>query len=525
MNSENQVFGLENFGNTCYCNSVVQALYHTKPFKDYILSLSPVDRPKRLRTPGSAAHPAVNTTSSSSKPEPTSPSGKADILSSSQRSGFSAFKSRFSKSGSHSSHGDSTIGSPASPHSLNTHLSNTHISSSPDQNSSLPVPIVGFLEDGDVPTSPSTPSSSSAAAIANNNAAITDSLIDQRKRNAMLKGPIVNVDESFSEQYNRKESLVTALKDLFESIDENESSTGVASPSRLVKVLKSENSLFRSSMHQDAQEFLNFLLNRVIEEDTLIDDAVDSKNDSHVPKHPKRVPARSLFAGELSNELRCLYCETITRRNEPFFDFSLETLPDSSVYNSLQQFSKSEVMSGNDKYFCDVCGAHQEAVKRMKVNKAPPILILHLKRFKFSEDEQRNTKLLHRVLYSKYLRLPVTTDECPTPEKLYELTSVIVHLGGGPSMGHYVVVTKTSHGWLLFDDEIVDKVDESYVYRFFGDRSSLSTAYLLIYQEVDERQHEHDNLDDQVSPEFEVNEIAKVEDAKKKHRFSLRRSS
>lgn len=29
-----RVFGLENFGNTCYCNSVLQALYYCKPLRE-----------------------------------------------------------------------------------------------------------------------------------------------------------------------------------------------------------------------------------------------------------------------------------------------------------------------------------------------------------------------------------------------------------------------------------------------------------------------------------------------------------
>jgi hypothetical protein len=41
--------------------------------------------------------------------------------------------------------------------------------------------------------------------------------------------------------------------------------TGVIAPKRFVQRLKKENELFRSYMHQDAHEFLNFLLNELAE--------------------------------------------------------------------------------------------------------------------------------------------------------------------------------------------------------------------------------------------------------------------
>lgn len=35
---DERYYGLENFGNTCYCNSVLQALYSCRPFRDRVLA-------------------------------------------------------------------------------------------------------------------------------------------------------------------------------------------------------------------------------------------------------------------------------------------------------------------------------------------------------------------------------------------------------------------------------------------------------------------------------------------------------
>ena len=51
--------------------------------------------------------------------------------------------------------------------------------------------------------------------------------------------------------------------------------------------------------------------------------------------------------------------------------------------------SSTETLDAEDKFFCDVCQCLQEAQKRMKIDQLPPVLCLHLKRFKYIEQHDR----------------------------------------------------------------------------------------------------------------------------------------
>merc|ERR1711939_1178345 len=194
---------------------------------------------------------------------------------------------------------------------------------------------------------------------------------------------------------------------------------------------------------------------------------------------------RELFEGTLTSETRCLTCENVSHRDEPFLDLSVDLEQHSSVTACLRRFSEEEMLCERNKFHCDNCGGLQEAEKRMKIKRLPRILALHLKRFKYTEDLQRLQKLFHKVVYPYHLRLFNTTDDAEDPDRIYELYAVVVHIGGGPYHGHYVAVIKTQdRGWLLFDDEMVEPVDRNYVKNFFGDKAGLACAYVLFYQET-----------------------------------------
>jgi len=330
---------------------------------------------------------------------------------------------------------------------------------------------------------------------------------EYKKKLALAAGPVLNMDYENSHSYGMAESLFTSLKDIFEAIIAHRSRIGVVSPNKFLEILRRENEMFRTAMHQDAHEFLNLLLNEVVENveqfskqpdskseglnggfDAGLNNALSSAVSATVAPNASATNTgwvHELFEGTLTSETRCLTCENTSQRDEAFLDLSVDLEQHSSVTSCLRKFSEEEMLCERNKFHCDKCGGLQEAEKRMKIKRLPRILALHLKRFKYTEDLQRLQKLFHRVVYPYYLRLFNTTDDAEDPDRLYELYAVVVHIGGGPYHGHYVSIIKTQdRGWLLFDDEMVEPVDKSYVRNFFGGENVLACAYVLFYQET-----------------------------------------
>jgi ubiquitin carboxyl-terminal hydrolase 9/13 len=327
---------------------------------------------------------------------------------------------------------------------------------------------------------------------------------DVKKKVALAKGPVLNMDYDSGGVYGMPESLFTSLKNIFEAISAHNSRIGVVSPTRFLEILRRDYEMFRTSMHQDAHEFLNIVLNEVVANVEVKEKRLEAEretNSSAGTSTSETAPAtkvadgsmtptntgwvHELFEGTLTSETKCLTCEHVSQRDEVFLDLSVDLEQHSSVTSCLRKFSEEEMLCERNKFHCDRCGGLQEAEKRMKIKRLPKILALHLKRFKYTEDLQRLQKLFHRVVYPYHLRLFNTTDDAEDPDRLYELYAVVVHIGGGPYHGHYVSIVKTQdRGWLLFDDEMVEPVDKNFVRNFFGDRPGLACAYVLFYQET-----------------------------------------
>ncbi|KAJ2103013.1 hypothetical protein GGI16_003082 [Coemansia sp. S142-1] len=283
-------------------------------------------------------------------------------------------------------------------------------------------------------------------------------------------------------------SMFSELKDLFWLISTRTQRTGSLSPQGFIAKLKQSNELFRSNAHQDSHEFLNYLLNEIVENVEKISRDMPVKECTGAPLHgPNHLLGNTwvhtLFEGLLTNETRCLSCECVTSRDETILDVSVDIHENTSVANCLNQFAAGELLCHDNKFYCDNCGGLQEAERRMRLKRLPNILALHLKRFKYHEVLGRYVKLSYRVNFPTELRVPNTTEE--TEDVLYSLSAVVVHLGGGPFHGHYISIVRSGEKWVLFDDDCVEIIKESELSNYFGDFPNFGSGYVLFYERTD----------------------------------------
>ncbi len=154
-----------------------------------------------------------------------------------------------------------------------------------------------------------------------------------------------------------------------------------------------------------------------------------------------------------------------------------------------KNFMKYEKLEPPNEWYCPQCKQHQKATKQMEIYKAPPILILHLKRF------TNQNKLSMFVDYpvkdldlSEYIKSTEDSDS-----KLYDLFSVSNHYGGMGG-GHYVAYAQNyfNKRWYKFDDSHVQEIDESMVVKDSG--------YVLFYRRKDVDKL---NLDDIYNKSYE----------------------
>ncbi len=186
-----------------------------------------------------------------------------------------------------------------------------------------------------------------------------------------------------------------------------------------------------------------------------------------------------------------------------------EAQPNVSVLDCIENYCKKEQLEESEMWYCNQCKKHVRAWKQFHLYRAPPILIIHLKRFFFSASTHRRDKITRKIdfpLEGLDLTSLVSSYE-EDGEPIYDCYAVSNHFGGLGG-GHYTAYTLSDDGvWCNYDDSrVTTDVDPKEVVS--------EAAYVLYYRRRDVPVGEDRSivLDTQMSPMVcepaEVQEVA-----------------
>ena len=226
--------------------------------------------------------------------------------------------------------------------------------------------------------------------------------------------------------------------------------------------------------------------------------------------------------GLMKSHLRCPECNHESNTFEAYNMLSL-AIPDPddvpgqfgvTLNDCLEKFTHEEVLEDGNYWTCSKCKANVSATKHITVFTTPDVLILHLKRFKSTYDQEKKTfsrsKIDTKIHFNSTIGDTVldvkqylisSTDNVgnsSSPPSKYSLFGVAAHLGTGISEGHYVANIRLPQeqlngpdnnavmdestvgpgGWLHFNDDVVSPATTKLQADVIG------SAYLMFFERM-----------------------------------------
>ncbi len=272
-----------------------------------------------------------------------------------------------------------------------------------------------------------------------------------------------------------------------------------------------------------------------------------SSSSSKIVKEGDEYPFR-LFSGKVESIVKCSNCGAASSTIDPIEDIGLEVTHDtrssqvssssygrngsarsispttastplSDVTTALEKFIRTEHLDSG--YKCESCSTVGRATKQSKLAAIPPILTLHLKRFRYGNDKvpimngyapasssrrrsselsslmggagmpgmmmgdigtSGSAKIEGHVKFEQVFDIrPYLTEEKQKEVRsmLCRLFAVIVHTGKNSHSGHYICYVRNvaKNEWWKMDDARVTRVSREEV--------EAAEAYMLFYRVVD----------------------------------------
>ncbi|XP_069353936.1 ubiquitin carboxyl-terminal hydrolase 10 [Eulemur rufifrons] len=291
---------------------------------------------------------------------------------------------------------------------------------------------------------------------------------------------------------------------------------------RLLTVNKS--SLSEKGRQEDAEEYLGFILNGLHEEMLSLKKLLSPNSEklsisngprSHLldeyeqeepgegsedeweqvgPRNKTSVTRQADFVqtpitGIFGGHIRSVVYQQSSKESatlQPFFTLQLDIQSDKirTVQDALESLVARESVQG----YTTKTKQEVEISRRVTLEKLPPVLVLHLKRFVY-EKTGGCQKLIKNIEYpvdleiSKELLSPGVKNKNFKCHRTYRLFAVVYHHGNSATGGHYTtdVFQIGLNGWLRIDDQTVKVITQYQVVKPAAER----TAYLLYYRRVD----------------------------------------
>lgn len=204
----------------------------------------------------------------------------------------------------------------------------------------------------------------------------------------------------------------------------------------------------------------------VINESVVTEDENDAGASYDVPQ--KKIGFNFLtedFAGITLVRTKCLECESVTERKEPFYDIPIPIISEGDFdITNIEGISPSELyrnacvtsekLCDTNKYLCDKCKRYNEASRDVLFERLPNMMILQLKRFMTSATgvHKVNTYLPTPLELDCFCESCCKLDEEELSSHYYKLSCIIMHLGGTMASGHYIAYVKASNYYNSYHD-------------------------------------------------------------------------
>ena len=312
------------------------------------------------------------------------------------------------------------------------------------------------------------------------------------------------------EPNNNNKKISNELYKVLTNLWDDNKKKGDYPPNDFKEVLSKENPLFAGIQPNDSKDLINFLLERLHQENNnpsqpnnQISNSLSNVNQLNEIEtltaflqdyfSSNNSIITDLFYGICKIENKCTGCNYSKYNFQiySFLEFPLKqvnlymfqtgrrnfivnqdgTNPDINLYECFDYYQKVDLMNGQNQMYCNICNINRDTYYGTTIYSLPNNLVINLNRekggvYKCNVNFPETLNLLNYVAYK----------DGPTAMKLY---AVICHFGGSDMSGHFIAYCKhrKTKEWYCYNDSVATKCTEKQPY-------NKGMPYILFYQAV-----------------------------------------